>query len=44
MLKVPANFPATVLVDAKGKTVFIHQGGYATSRDLEADIDKYLGG
>ena len=43
-LKVPANFPATVLVDAKGKTVFTHQGGYATSRDLEADIDKYLGG
>ena len=43
-LEVPANFPATVLIDAKGKTVLIHQGGYATSRDLEADIDKYLGG
>jgi thiol-disulfide isomerase/thioredoxin len=41
-LKVPANFPATVFLDAKGKTVFIHQGGYATSQDLEADIAKYL--
>jgi len=43
-LKVPANFPATVLVDAKGRMVFTKQGGYATSRDLEADIDKHLGG
>ena len=43
-LKVPANFPVTIFVDAKGETVFIHQGGYATSRDLEADIDKHLGG
>jgi cytochrome c biogenesis protein CcmG/thiol:disulfide interchange protein DsbE len=42
-LKVPANFPATVFFDAKGKTVFIHQGGYATSRDLEDDLTKYLG-
>jgi cytochrome c biogenesis protein CcmG/thiol:disulfide interchange protein DsbE len=43
-LKVPANFPATVLLDANGKAVFTHQGGYATSRDLLADIDKYLAG
>jgi thiol-disulfide isomerase/thioredoxin len=42
-LKVPSNFPATVFVDAKGKTVFIHQGGYATSGDLEADLARYLG-
>jgi cytochrome c biogenesis protein CcmG, thiol:disulfide interchange protein DsbE len=41
-LKVPANFPATVFVDAKGKTVFTHQGGYATSRDLQADLEKYF--
>ncbi len=42
-LKVPANFPATVFVDAKGKTVFTHQGGYATSRDLQDDLEKYFG-
>jgi cytochrome c biogenesis protein CcmG, thiol:disulfide interchange protein DsbE len=41
-LKVPANFPATVFVDAKGRTVFTHQGGYATSRDLQADLEKYF--
>jgi len=42
-LKVPANFPATVFVDAKGKTVFRHQGGYASAADLQADLEKYLG-
>jgi cytochrome c biogenesis protein CcmG, thiol:disulfide interchange protein DsbE len=42
-LKVPANFPATVFVDAGGKTVFRHQGGYAAARDLQADLEKYLG-
>jgi cytochrome c biogenesis protein CcmG/thiol:disulfide interchange protein DsbE len=42
-LQVPANFPATVFVDARGKTVFTHQGGYAAAKDLQADLDKYLG-
>jgi cytochrome c biogenesis protein CcmG/thiol:disulfide interchange protein DsbE len=41
-IKAPANFPVTLFVDADGKTVFIHQGGYRSAADLEADIDKYL--
>ncbi len=43
-LKVPANYPVTLFVDGRGKTVFIHQGGYNSAADLEADIDAYLGG
>ena len=43
-LKAPSNFPVTLFVDAEGKTVFTHQGGYRTAADLNADIDKYLGG
>ena len=42
-LKAPANFPVTLFVDASGKTVFTHQGGYRTAADLQADIDRYLG-
>ena len=42
VLDVPANFPATVFLDDDGKTVFVHQGGYATARDLQADIDEHL--
>ena len=41
-LKAPANFPVTVVLDASGKTVFIHQGGYRSAADLNADIEKYL--
>ena len=41
-LKAPANFPVTVFLDASGKTVFIHQGGYRSAADLNADIEKYL--
>ena len=41
-LKAPANFPVTVFLDANGKTVFIHQGGYRSAADLNADIEKYL--
>ena len=43
-LKAPANFPVTVFVDANGKTVFTHQGGYRSAADLSADIDEHLGG
>src|SRR5215208_4802161 len=39
----PSNFPVTLFVDARGKTVFTHQGGYRTAADLEADIDEHLG-
>jgi thiol-disulfide isomerase/thioredoxin len=43
-LKAPANFPVTLFVDARGKTVFTHQGGYRSAADLSADIDEHLGG
>jgi thiol-disulfide isomerase/thioredoxin len=41
-IKAPANYPVTVFVGADGKTSFIHQGGYSSSDQLEADIDRYL--
>jgi len=41
-LDVPANYPATVFVDADGKRVFTHQGGYRSEADLTADIERYL--
>ena len=43
-LKAPSNFPVTLFVDADGKTVFTHQGGYRSAADLSADVDKYLSG
>lgn len=42
-LKAPSNFPVTLFVDARGKTVFIHQGGYRSAAELSADIDEHLG-
>jgi cytochrome c biogenesis protein CcmG, thiol:disulfide interchange protein DsbE len=41
-LDVPANYPATVFIDADGKPVFTHQGGYRSAADLTADIERYL--
>ena len=41
-IKAPANYPVTVFIDARGKTAFIHQGGYSSVDQLEADVDKYL--
>jgi cytochrome c biogenesis protein CcmG/thiol:disulfide interchange protein DsbE len=43
-MKAPSNFPVTLFVDAQGKTVFTHQGGYRSAADLAADIDEHLGG
>ena len=43
-LKAPSNFPVTLFVDARGRTVFTHQGGYRSASDLSADIDEHLGG
>jgi thiol-disulfide isomerase/thioredoxin len=43
-LKAPSNFPVTLFVDADGRTVFTHQGGYRTEADLTADIDRHLSG
>jgi cytochrome c biogenesis protein CcmG/thiol:disulfide interchange protein DsbE len=42
-IKAPANYPVTVFVDARGKTAFIHQGGYTSVEQLEADVERYLG-
>jgi cytochrome c biogenesis protein CcmG, thiol:disulfide interchange protein DsbE len=42
-IKAPANYPVTVFVDERGKTAFIHQGGYTSAGELEADIGRYLG-
>jgi cytochrome c biogenesis protein CcmG, thiol:disulfide interchange protein DsbE len=42
-LKAPSNFPVTLFVDARGRTVFTHQGGYRSAADLSADIDEHLG-
>lgn len=43
-LKAPSNFPVTLFVDERGKTVFTHQGGYRDAAELTADIEQYLGG
>jgi cytochrome c biogenesis protein CcmG/thiol:disulfide interchange protein DsbE len=42
-LKAPSNFPVTLFLDPKGRTVFTHQGGYRSAADLSADIDEHLG-
>jgi cytochrome c biogenesis protein CcmG, thiol:disulfide interchange protein DsbE len=42
-LKAPANYPITLFVDERGKTAFIHQGGYTSTEQLAADVDRYLG-
>jgi cytochrome c biogenesis protein CcmG/thiol:disulfide interchange protein DsbE len=42
-IKAPANYPVTVFIDARGKTAFIHQGGYTSVDQLEADVNRYLG-
>jgi thiol-disulfide isomerase/thioredoxin len=42
-INAPANYPITVFVDAKGKTAFIHQGGYTSTEELAADVEQYLG-
>ena len=42
-LKAPQNFPITIFVDAKGRTTFIHQGGYTSEAALVADLSRHLG-
>src|SRR4051812_7948759 len=39
---VPANYPMTVFLDARGRQAYIHQGGYASRAELDKDIDRYL--
>ena len=38
-IEAPAIYPVTVFIDARGKTAFIHQGGYSSVDQLEADVD-----
>jgi cytochrome c biogenesis protein CcmG, thiol:disulfide interchange protein DsbE len=42
-LKAPDVAPVTVFLDAHGKTAFIHSGQYTSVKQLNADIDRYLG-
>jgi cytochrome c biogenesis protein CcmG, thiol:disulfide interchange protein DsbE len=42
-LKAPDVAPVTVFLGANGKTAFIHSGQYTSVKQLNADIDKYLG-
>jgi cytochrome c biogenesis protein CcmG, thiol:disulfide interchange protein DsbE len=42
-LKAPSNFPVTLFIDADGKTVFTHQGGYRSAAELSDDIAEHLG-
>jgi cytochrome c biogenesis protein CcmG, thiol:disulfide interchange protein DsbE len=42
-LKAPANYPITLFLDARGKTAFIHQGGYTSTQQLADDVQRYLG-
>lgn len=41
-VRAPAGYPMTVFIDRRGKTAFIHAGGYRDADDLEADIERYL--
>jgi thiol-disulfide isomerase/thioredoxin len=43
-LKAAKYFPMTVFVDRRGKVEFVKAGEYTSAADLEADIDRYLGG
>ena len=36
-----AGLPVTLFYDRRGKQTFVHQGGYASERDLLADIRRY---
>ena len=43
-LEAAKFFPMTIFVDEKGDTAFVKAGEYTSAAELEADIDKYLGG
>jgi cytochrome c biogenesis protein CcmG/thiol:disulfide interchange protein DsbE len=42
-LKTPDVAPVTVFLDAHGKTAFIHSGQYTSAKQLNTDIDRYIG-
>jgi cytochrome c biogenesis protein CcmG/thiol:disulfide interchange protein DsbE len=35
------EFPATVFIDSSGEQVYVKRGGYASEKDLIADIERY---
>jgi cytochrome c biogenesis protein CcmG/thiol:disulfide interchange protein DsbE len=41
-IHAPANYPITVFFDARGKMVYIHQGGYRREADFDTDLRRYL--
>jgi len=40
-MKAVGAFPSTVFYDERGEIVHLKQGGYATERELAADIERY---
>lgn len=42
LLELPQNTPVTLFLDERGRRAYLHQGGYRSSADLAADIDRYL--
>ena len=40
-LRAGVVYPITVFYRADGKRAYIHQGGYATPAELEADVRRY---
>ncbi len=42
-LRIPQNYPMTVLLDRRGKMAYIHAGPYRDDAALQRDIKRYLG-
>jgi cytochrome c biogenesis protein CcmG/thiol:disulfide interchange protein DsbE len=40
-IKAPNGLPFMLFYDAQGKLQYVHQGGYANQRQLEADVQRY---
>lgn len=38
----PSGFPVTAFYDRRGKLAYLHQGGYRSEADLDADVRRYL--
>jgi thiol-disulfide isomerase/thioredoxin len=41
-LKASTNYPITIFFDARGKQVYLHQGGYLNQAQLDDDLERYL--
>ena len=42
-LRIPQNYPMTVLLDRRGRMAYIHPGPYRNDAALQQDIKRYLG-